>query len=87
MRTDVKDVGLVILGLVLVVVAFMAAQRADKFLQIKAVGECAQAANFIFEERGSREGGSQTLQRSMEPNRGFYKTCIEDLGYKTKIQE
>jgi len=87
MRSDVKDVGMVIFGLVLIVAAFMAAQRADKYMQIKAVAECAQAANFTFEERGNGDEGTQTMQRTVEPNHGFYKICIEDLGYKTKIQE
>ena len=85
MRTDVKDVGMVVLGLVLIVMAYMASQRVDKYLQIRAMAECSQAANFIFEERGNGENGNQTTSRTMEPNHGFYKTCIEDMGYKTKV--
>ena len=60
MRTDVKDVGMVIMGLVLIVTAFMALQRVDKFMQIRAMAECSQAANFIFEERSNGENGNQT---------------------------
>lgn len=76
---------MVIMGLVLIVTAFMALQRVDKFMQIRAMAECSQAANFIFEERSNGENGNQTTSRTMEPNHGFYKTCIEDMGYTTKI--
>ncbi|OGG02475.1 hypothetical protein A2W14_01580 [Candidatus Gottesmanbacteria bacterium RBG_16_37_8] len=87
MRTEVKDIGMVILGIVIIVAVFMAVQRADKYMQIKAMTECAQASSFTYESRGNGENGEQTMTRTLDPNRAFYKVCMDDLGYKTNIKE
>ena len=86
MNTQVKDVGMVILGIVIIVSVFMGVQRADKYMQIKAMSECSKATSYMYETRGSGEAG-QDMTRTVEPNRAFYKTCMEDMGYKTNIKE
>ena len=72
MNSQVKDVGLVILAIVVIVVAFMALPKVDTALKTKTVTECLKASS------GSAfEGGF---------NGAIYKICVEDSGFKTQIK-
>ena len=72
MNSQVKDVGMVIFAIVVVVVAFMGFPRVDNAVKSKAVSECVKAAN-----SSAVEGGF---------NGAVYKICVEDSGYKSQIK-
>ena len=87
MNTQVRDVGMVVMAIVIMVSVFMGLKRVDKNMQIKAMSECGKLATYAYEYRGTSDTGDQTVTRTLEPNHGLYKTCMEDMGYQTKIKE
>ena len=72
MNTQVKDVGMVIMAIVVVIVAVMSFPKIDKALRSRTIGECAKAA-----QMPNVEGGF---------NGAVYKICVEDSGYSTQIK-
>lgn len=73
MNTQVKDVGLVIFGIILFASVFMSLQRVDKFIKIKAIDDCGKVARYEF------TGGDGS--RSMTPVDDIYKECLKQKGF------
>lgn len=59
--------------------------RIDTYLKLKAHDECARAATYTFEQRTTKPNGESTTIIQTEPFRQFYKICLEDKGYSTKL--
>lgn len=72
MNTQVKDVGMAVLAIVIIAVALMAFPRIDNAIKSRTMSECAKAAS------------SQTAESGF--NGAVYKICVEDAGLKTQIK-
>jgi hypothetical protein len=59
--------------------------RVDAYLKFKAFDDCAKAASYTFEQKNEKQTGESTTTTQVEPFRWFYKTCLEDKGYSTKL--
>lgn len=73
MNTMQKDMGLVVLSIVLAVFAFMGMQRVDKYIKVKALNDCAQAYRY---EAKIADGATVTYPLGDE-----YKNCLKEKGY------
>ena len=72
MNTQIKDVGLVIMAIVVVIGLFMGLPRIDQLIKSRAITECGTVAASADKVSGF--------------NGAVYKACVEDKGYTSSIQ-
>ena len=73
MNTQVKDVGLVVFGIFLIISVYMTLQRVDKYIKVKAIDDCGRIARYEFT-------GSDGV-KTYSPMEEVYKKCLSDKGY------
>jgi hypothetical protein len=83
MNSQSVATGMASIAFAIVVSGVLAMLSVNKYLQMKAFDDCAQASSYTFETK-SADG---TTARSIEPNHKFYVTCITDKGYKTAVTQ
>ncbi len=81
----IQTVGLIVAT---IIVSLIALKGMNTFQELKAQDlknqafrDCGAISQFTYEQT-SKEGKTT---RSTEPNKGVYKTCIEDKGYRTSV--
>lgn len=74
MNTQVKDVGLVVFGILMFISVFMSLQKVETYLKYKAMDDCAKIARY---EAAVENGG-----RVSYPLDDVYKACLKDKGVK-----
>jgi len=74
MNTASKDIGLIVLAIVIFVVSFMALGRVDKIIRIKAMDDCARAYRY----EATVEGGNAKVSYTLGDE---YKACLKEKGF------
>lgn len=73
MKTDVKDVGLIVFGIFMLVAVFLSLQRVDSFLKIKAIDDCGKISRY-------EANLDEVNARVTYPLDDIYKACLKDKG-------
>jgi len=68
-----KEIGLIVLSIVIFIVAFMGLQRVDKFLRIKAMDDCAKSYRY----EATIDGGNAKVSYVMADE---YQVCLKEKG-------
>ena len=74
MNTQVKDVGLVVFGVLIFVSVFMSLQKVETYLKYKAIDDCARISRY---EASVADGGKVSY-----PLDDVYKACLKEKGVK-----